>query len=367
MPERNEIAWNSMISGYLKMGNLEVARSIFNQMPQKTVTSWTALISGYVTIGDLKSARSVFDQMPVKNVVSWNAMIAGYVHCHMFDAAFSVFHEMLTDGKYKPDQTTLVSSLSACSHLGSLEHGKWIHSYIKKNRLHLSVPLGNALIDMFAKCGDVENAKAVFEKMVNKCIITWTSMVSGLAFNGQFREEEGKRVFDQMVLQSDIKPQIKHYGCMVDLLGRAGRLEEAVSFIESMHLKPNDVIWDILLSSCLIHGKGDLLESIKQKILNQEPSNPGYLTPLSNFSASNRQWADLLSFRVAMRQQGIEKVPGCSSIQVGNIVHVFLARDTRHEKGKKIYGILYSLYRHLKVVFDSPTCCENFTNFTTGF
>ncbi|XWS23615.1 hypothetical protein CRYUN_Cryun28dG0030100 [Craigia yunnanensis] len=400
MPERNEIVWNSMISGYLKVGNLEAARSIFNQMPQKTVVTWTALISGYVTIGDIKSARSVFDQMPVRNVVSWNAMIAGYVHSHMFDEAISVFHEMLIDGKYKPDQTTLVSVLSACSHLGSLEHGKWIHSYSKKNKLDLFVPLGNALIDMFAKCGDVENAKAVFEKMANKCIITWTSMVSGLAFNGQCKEaldlfdrmclqkikpddiifitvlsacthgglvEEGKRVFDQMVLQFDIKPRIEHYGCMVDLLGRAGRLEEAMSFIESMQLKPNDVIWAILLSSCLIHGKGDLLESIKQKIPDQEPSNPGYLMLLSNLSASKRQWADFSSFRVAMRQQGIEKIPGCSSIQVGNITHEFLARDTRHEQGKEIYCILFNLNRHLKVVFDSPMSCENFSNFTTGF
>lgn len=382
MPERSEIVWNSMISGYSKMGNLEAARSSFIQMPQKTVVSWTALISGYVTIGDIKSARSVFEQMPVKNVVSWNAMIAGYVHSHMFDEALSLFHEMLIDGKYKPDFTTLVSVLSACSHLGSLEHGKWVHSYIKKNKLDLSVPLGNALIDMFAKCGDLENAKAVFEKMANKCIITWTSMISGLAFNGQCREaldlfdtmcfekikpdgavfitalsacthgglvEEGKRVFNQMVLQFGIKPQIDHYGCMVDLLGRAGRLEEALSFIESMHLKPNDVIWAMLLSSCLIHGKGDLLESIKKKIMDQEPSNPGYLTLLSKLSASKKQWAEFSSFRVAMRQQGIEKIPGCSSIQVGNTIHEFLARDTRHEQGKEIYDSLYSLNRHLKL------------------
>ena len=134
-----------------------------------------------------------------------------------------------------------------------------------------------------------------------------------------------------------------------------------------MHLKPNDVIWAILLSSCLIHGKGDLFESIKQKILDQEPTNPGYLTFLSNLSASKRQWADFSSFRVAMRQQGIEKILGCSSIQLGNIIHEFLARDTRHEQGKEIYGILYSLNRHLKVVFDSPICCQNFTNFTMEF
>ncbi|WRX30722.1 Pentatricopeptide repeat - like 10 [Theobroma cacao] len=185
-------------------------------------------------------------------------------------------------------------------------------------------------MDMFAKCGDVENANAIFNKMANKCIITWTSMVSGLAVNGQCREaldlfdrmclekikpddvifvtvlsacthgglvEEGKRVFDQMALQFDIKPRIEHYGCMVDLLGRAGRLEEAVRFIESMHLKPNDIIWASLLSSCQIHGKGDMLESITRKILDQQPSNPGYLMLLSNLSASMRRWVDFSSFQ----------------------------------------------------------------------
>ncbi|KAH7567984.1 hypothetical protein JRO89_XS07G0205900 [Xanthoceras sorbifolium] len=349
MPERNEISWNALISGYVRIGDMEAAKCIFDQMPEKTVVSWTALITGYTMIGDLESASNIFDQLSFKNVVSWNAMLSGYVQNHMFDQAVNMFNLMQTDAKCRPDQTTLITVLSACSHLGSLEHGKWIDSYIKKHKFELSVPLGNALIDMYAKCGDVENAKAVFHKMASRCIITWTTMISGLAVNGQCREglnlfdrmqfeeikpddvifiavlsacahgglvEEGKRVFEQMVKEYDIRPRIEHYGCMIDLLGRAGKFEEALRFIESMHLKPNAVIWANLLSACKIHGNGQMLESAARNILDQEPSNPGYLILISNLSASVGQWDDFSSFRVAMRQHGVDKVPGCSSIQM---------------------------------------------------
>ncbi|KAF3445569.1 hypothetical protein FNV43_RR10745 [Rhamnella rubrinervis] len=385
MPERNEVSWNSMISGYVGLGNVKSARCVFDQMPEKTVFSWTAMVSGYSMIGDLELARSIFDQMPVRNVVSWNAMIAGYVHNHMFDQAFHIFSEMLVDGKCRPDQTTLISMLCACSHLGSLEHGKWINSYIKRNSFDMSIPLGNALIDMFAKCGDIENAKAVFHKMAKKCIITWTTMVSGLAVNGKCREaltlfdamclegikpddvifiavlsacthgglvEDGKRIFNLMVEKFDLEPRIEHYGCMVDLLGRAGELEEAVRFIERMHLKPNAVIWATLLGCCKVHGNVDLLDIIIRRIMDQEPSNPSYLTLISNMSASFGHWKEALTYRVAMRMQGVEKVPGCSSIQVGNKVHEFLAKDIRHEERKDIYRVLYGLSRHLKEVCD---------------
>ncbi|VVA36885.1 PREDICTED: pentatricopeptide repeat-containing [Prunus dulcis] len=383
MPERNEVSWNSLITAYIRLGDVKSAQCLFQQMPKKTVVSWTAMVSGYSMIGDLESAWNIFNQMPFKNVVSWNAMISGYVHNHMFDQALCVFRKMLIDGKCRPDQSTLISLLSACTHLGSLEHGKWIESYIERNKFDLSVPLGNALIDMFAKCGHVENAKAVFKKMTKRCIITWTTIVSGLAVNGLCREaialfdtmcsegtkpddvifiavlsacthggfvEEGKRVFDQMEQEFGIKPRIEHYGCMVDLLGRAGKLEEAVMFLENMHLEPNAVIWASLLGSCKIHGNGDLLEYLTRRIMEKEPANPSYLTLISNLSASMGQWKDVLTYRQVMRQQGIEKVPGCSSIQMGNKIHEFLAHDTRHEQRKELYVVLNSLNDHLAAV-----------------
>ncbi|WMV26615.1 hypothetical protein MTR67_020000 [Solanum verrucosum] len=381
MPEKNDVSWNTMISGYVKLGDVETARAIFDEMPEKSIISWTAMVSGYATSGAVQSARKMFDRIPEKNVVSWNAMIAGYVNNHMFDEALSVFQHMLIDGNCKPNQTTLISVLSACSHLGSHEHGKWIDSFIRKNKFDLSVPLGNALIDTFAKCGDMENAKAVFLRMAQRCIITWTTMISGLAVNGHCRDalelyekmclegvepddvvfiavlsacthggllEEGKRVFYQMVNKFGIKPRIEHYGCMVDLLGRAGKFEKALSFIKSMHLEPNVVIWATLLSACKTYRNGELLESLTRRILEQEPNNPSYLTLIMNLSSSVGRWQDTLNFRIATRDQGIVKIPGCSSIQIGNNVHEFLAKDTKHPQRKEIYRVLGCLNGHLK-------------------
>ncbi|KAL0365940.1 UNVERIFIED_CONTAM: putative pentatricopeptide repeat-containing protein [Sesamum radiatum] len=230
MPERNNVSWNAMISGYIKLGDLKSAKAIFDEMPKRSVVSWTTMVSGYATTGDIESARRIFSQMPVKNVVSWNAMIAGCVNSHMFDEALSVFHRMLVDGKCKPDQTTLISVLSACTHLNSHEHGKWIESYIRKNQFELSVPLGNALIDMFAKCGDLQNAEIIFRKMSKRCIITWTSMISGLAVNGQCTE--AVNLFDTMCLEG---------------------------------LKPDDVIFIEVLSAC---AHGGLVEEGK-RVFNQ--------------------------------------------------------------------------------------------------
>lgn len=385
MPERDTVSWNAMISGYIKSGDLKSAKDIFDEMPERSVVSWTTMVSGYAMTGDIESARGIFNQMPAKNVVSWNAMIAGCVNNHMFDEALSVFHHMLTDGKCKPDQTTLISVLSACTHLNSHEHGKWIESYIRKNKFELSLPLGNALIDMFAKCGDLENADIIFKKMPKRCIITWTTLISGLAVNGHCREalklfdamcsegqkpddvifvavlsacthgglvEEGERLFKQMVHNFGIEPRIEHYGCVVDILGRAGRIEEAIRFTETMHLEPNSIIWTTLLAACKVHGNENLLEYLIGKILDQEPDNPSYLKLIMNLSSSAGQWQDSLNFRVAAKHQRMEKVPGCSSIQVGESVHEFVAIDTSHPQRKEVYRALRSLNRHLKRLHD---------------
>lgn len=378
MPEKNEVSWNCVISGYVKVGDLRNAENLFEEMPVKSVVTCTAIISGYALTGDVESARKLFDRMGSKrNVVTWNAMITCYVNESMFNEALSLFHSMLFDGKCKPDQITLISVLSACSHLGSLENGKWISSYINKNKINLSIPLGNALIDMFAKCGDIESSKAVFQQMSDKCIITWTTMVSGLAVNGMCKEaltlfnkmcikgtkpdfimfiavlsacnhgglvKEGKSLFNQMVNIYRIKPQIVHYGCMIDLLARSGDIDEAMRLTENMDgLEPNSVIWGTLIGACKVHGNIKLFEYVTKKVLDQEPSNPSYMTLITNLSSSIGRWQDALTFRCEMRQKGVEKVPGCSSIQIGDSVHEFVARDTCHMLRSDIYEMLECL------------------------
>ncbi|KAI3886446.1 hypothetical protein MKX03_036733 [Papaver bracteatum] len=330
------LEWNGMISGYMRNDDVKNARLIFDRMLVKSVVSWTAMISGYAKVGDVEEMNNLFYSMPVKNVITWNAMIA------------EVFHRMLMCGECKPNETTPLRDLSACAQLGAHVQGKWINSYIQKRDIAISTSLGNALIDMFAKCGDLESAMSMFNQMRTKCIITWTSMVAGLAFNGHSKEalalfdemcaeiiqpddvifiavlsacthgglvEEGRRVFSQM-----------HYGCMIDLLSRAGKLEEAFTLTTSMSMKAN------------------------AKILELEPANPAYLMLISNLNASIGRWEDVLRVRAAMKKEGIEKVSGSSSIQVENKVHEFLVKDTKHENRMEIFETLDSLYDQLKTV-----------------
>ena len=266
MPIRDAISWNLMISGYATSGDVEAARSLFDEMDQKDVVSWTAMVSAYAKIGDIDSAKVLFDLMPVKNLVSWNAMITAYNHNSRYDEALRTFQQMMIEGRFMPDEATLVSVVSACAQLGSAEYCNWVSSYISKSNTHITVALGNALIDMFAKCGDVGRARSIFDRMKTRCIITWTTMISGFAYNGQTREallmynemcregvqlddtvfiaalaacahggllQEGWSIFKKMVEHYGIVPRMEHYGCMVDLLGRAGKLQEAVQFIET--------------------------------------------------------------------------------------------------------------------------------------
>ncbi|CAD6226106.1 unnamed protein product [Miscanthus lutarioriparius] len=382
MPIRDAISWNLMISGYAASGNVESARSLFDLMDRKDVVSWTAMVSAYAKIGDLDSARVLFDQMPDKNLVSWNAMITGYNHNSRYDEALRTFQQMMLEGRFMPDEATLVSVVSACAQLGSVEYCNWISSYISKNNSHITVALGNALIDMSAKCGDVGRARLVFNKMKTRCVITWTTMISGFAYNGQFREalliyhdmcregvtlddtvfvaalaacahggllQEGWSIFKQMVEHYGIVPRMEHYGCIVDLLGRAGKLQEAVRFIESMPLKPAVVIWVTLLSSCITHGDAELTEYVSARVVEIEPFNSSYQVLVSNCSALEGRWGSVMDARRIMRDRGVEKTPGSSLIQVGNEVHEFLAKDTRHKKRKEVYETLdglIALIRH---------------------
>ncbi|WOL17828.1 pentatricopeptide repeat-containing protein [Canna indica] len=372
MPERNVVSWNSVIAGLCRVGDMASARLVFDQITTRNNISWNTLISGYVMIGDILTAKSIFDQMVEKDVVSWTTIVSayakiGYNENSQFNEALNIFQLMLLERRILPDEATLTSVISSCARLGSLEHGNWIYSYIKKNKIPLTIPLGNALIDMFAKCGDIKYSELVFNKMPRKCIITWTTMISSFAYNGQCAEalalfkrmstdqvepddvifitvlsacahggfvEEGQAIYKQMLEKYGIKPRMEHYGCMVDLLGRAGKLEEAITFIQSMPVEANAVLWATLLSSCISHGASELVEFVSRRIVDLEPLRSCYQVLVSNSRALEGNWESVINARSMMHQEGLEKVPGCSSIQVGGEVHEFLVKDTRHKRGK---------------------------------
>ncbi|XP_024046344.1 pentatricopeptide repeat-containing protein At1g08070, chloroplastic [Citrus clementina] len=380
-PERDVILWNTMVSGYIDVRNMIEARKLFDQMPKKDVISWNTMLSGYANNGDVEECKRLFEEMPERNVFSWNGLIGGYANNGLFFEVLDAFKRMLTEGRVFPNDATIVTVLSACTRLGALDFGKWVHVYAEYNGYKGNVCVGNALIDMYAKCGIIENAVDVFNSMDTKDLITWNTIISGLAMHGRgagalslFHEmknagempdgitfigilcacthmglvEEGLSYFQSMAMNYSIVPQIEHYGCMVDLLARAGRLAEAVDFVKSMPIEADAVIWANLLGSCRVYKNVELAELALERLTELEPKNPTNFVMLSNIYGDLGRWKDVARIKVAMRDTGFKKLPGCSSIEVNEVVVNFYSLDKRHPKTEEIYETLKGLTKLLR-------------------
>ncbi|KAG9439739.1 hypothetical protein H6P81_019904 [Aristolochia fimbriata] len=342
----------------------------------------TALLSMYSTCRFLEDARRLFDEMPDRNSVTWNAMITGYTHNRKFREALELFRNMqMLD--VEPTEVTMVSALSACAHLGALSQGKWIHNYINQSNIRLNVFVGTALIDMYAKCGCIDQSEKVFHSMRTKNVYTWNALILGFAMNGQGEMAvdifsgmikqnmkpdsvtflallcacghqglvgQGKKYFHSMEKEWGLQPNVEHYGSMVDLLGRAGCLDEALLLIQKMRMKPDAVIWRSLLGACRIHGNASLSEVAIRNLLELEPYNGENYVLLSNLYARDRRWKEIGEVRDTMSHKGIQKVPGCSSIEIDNKVYEFVVASRSEEDGfKEIYNMLDSINRTLKL------------------
>ncbi|KAK9999720.1 hypothetical protein SO802_019323 [Lithocarpus litseifolius] len=306
------------------------------------------LLRMYAACGATGLARGVFDEMSVRDVVSWSSMIAGYVACNCPSDAFKVFRHMKLANE-RPNSVTLVSLLSACTHLLDINTGESIHSYIIINHMELDVALGTALLEMYSKCGHINKAFQVFNLMGEKNLQSWTIMISGLADHGHggdaislFTEmertglkpdsmsfagilsacshlgcvEEGQKYFDQMVRIYDIKPTMEHYGCMVDLLGRAGLINEAYEIIKNMPVEPNSVIIRSFLGACRTYGWNFCLDdNLRKLLLKLEPELGANYVLAANVSTLSGFWNDAADLRVAMKQKGLNKVPGYSWLE----------------------------------------------------
>ncbi|VFQ61233.1 unnamed protein product [Cuscuta campestris] len=382
MPEKNASSWNLLITGYCKAGDVESARSVFDRNPSKDVISWNAMIDGYCKSEQLVYAEEMFTKLgSSRTAVSWNTMIAGYVQCREFARAINLFQEMLNE-KVKPTEVTMISLLSACAHIGALDMGEWVHAYINKNRFRVDAVLGNALIDMYCRCGNMEAALDVFHGLHTRNTFCWNSIIVGLgmygygseaidAFNAMQKEgtikpdrvtflgllcacshsglvSAGKSYFSQMKSSYGIEPGIEHYGSMVDLLGRSGLLEEAMELIKTMPMKPNVVVWGSLLRACHVHKNSELGEQVTQHLLDLDPHDGANYVFLSNLYASLNRWTDVAMCRKLMNERGVLKMPGCSSIEVDNILHEFVAGDTSHPQFPQINALLDKIAKDLQ-------------------
>ncbi|XP_066309300.1 putative pentatricopeptide repeat-containing protein At3g05240 [Miscanthus floridulus] len=352
----NAVTLVSVLSACAQLGDLQQARDIHNYIKDHGIHCGTlltnSLINTYAKCGDMAAANVAFQTMNQRDVVSWTTMVCGYVHGRQFAAAFKFFEEMKI-AEIVASEMALVSLLSACSQLGAIDKGREIHSYIEEKNVRKDVCLESALVDMYAKCGCIDIATEIFSKMQHKQTITWNSMIGGFSSNGHGKQ--AVQLFNQMLkfghpkpdgitfkavlgacahvgmvnegLQHfysmssfAIVPDIEHYGCIIDLLSRAGLLEEAFEFVKMVPIEPNPVIWGSLLSACRFHHEIDLARRIGQHIIKLAPNDVGAHVLISNLHAEGGQWDDVQEIREQMESRGIEKSPGHSSIQVETLI-----------------------------------------------
>eukprot|EP01018_Ginkgo_biloba_P019039 Gb_39514 [translate_table: standard] len=425
MCKRDVISWNAMIAACAQNGDANEAFTLFNEMRSQdikpdSVTMLTVLqvcahlsalqqgqqIHGYIVrngfesdsvvgislvnmyakCGSIHIAHKLFDKLSKKDVVSWSAIIAGYVQNGHASEALTLFHEMQLQN-IKPDAVAIASVLPACAHLSALQQGKWIHRCIIRGGFESDVVVGNALIDMYAKCGTIDLACRVFDKMYERDVVSWSTIIAAYGMHGhgedalalfsQMQQEgmtpnhitfisvlsacshaglvdEGWQCFDSMIQNYCITPSQEHYACMVDLLGRSGHLEEARNFIQKMPLEPDASVWGALLGACRIHCNIEIGEHVAERLIELEPGNAGHYVLLSNIYAKAGRWEDVAKVRTMLKDKGLKKTPGCSLIEVNNRVHTFLVGDRLHPQSKKIYAMLAALAGKMKEAGYSP-------------
>lgn len=372
---------SGLIFLYAELGCLSSCHLVFGEIPEPDLVCQTAMVSACAKCGDVGFARELFDVMPKRDPIAWNAMIAGYTQCGQSKEALNLFHLMQMEG-VRVNEVSMVSLLSACTHLGALDQGKWVHAYIERNMLRMTVTLGTALIDMYAKCGNMNKAMEVFWGLKEKNVYTWTSAMGGLAMNGFGKKclelfslmkqdgvqpnevtfvsvlrgccvvglvEEGREHFESMTKVYGIEPQLEHYGCMVDLYGRAGCLDEALNFINNMPVKPHSGAWGALLNACRMYKNMDLGELASRKIVELEAKNHGAYVLLSNMYADSKNWDGVSNVRQIMKDKGVRKLPGCSVIEVDGAVHEFLVGDKSHPRYDEIEMMLGEISKRLKL------------------
>ncbi|CAM8930518.1 unnamed protein product [Rhodiola kirilowii] len=338
---------NALIHLYAGRGLPVVTQRLFEEIVEPDTVSWSGLVVAHVKAGELDYARVLFDRMTERDVVSWTAVISAFSQAKRASEALELFWQMRDEG-VEPDEVTMVSVVSACASLGDMRTGLGIQRYIDEKGFGWMVSLCNALIDMYSKCGSIDMAWQVFIGMKRKSLITWNTMISAYSSHGEADNalllfdlmlrkdiqpdtvtflallvanahkgwvEEGYRIFDVMQRDHGIMPDVEHYGCMVDMLGRAGRLEEAYGLITSMPVASNDKVWGALLRACRSYGDTEMGERVLKKLIELKPDEGGYYILLRDMYVSSGRQAEAFEMRQVTDSSGARKTAGSSWIQ----------------------------------------------------
>ncbi|XP_017969934.1 PREDICTED: pentatricopeptide repeat-containing protein At2g22070 [Theobroma cacao] len=374
---------NALISMYAKSGGVQIGQKIVEKsgISHLDVIAFTSLLDGYIKLGDLKPAREIFDTLRDRDVVAWTAMIVGYLQNGLNNDALELFRLMVRDGP-KPNNFTLAAMLSVSSSLTSLDHGKQIHASAIRTGQASSVSVNNALITMYSRAGNINCARQIFSQIHwSRDTVSWTSMIMGLAQHGLGEEalelfeellaagikpdhityvgvlsacthvglvEQGHRYYNMMKDFHKIEPTLSHYALMVDLLGRAGLVQEAYDFIEKMPIEPDVITWGSLLSSCKVYKNVDLGKVAAERLLCIDPDNSGAYSALANLYSVCGKWEDAAKIRKLMKDGGVKKEQGISWVQIKNKVHIFGAEDGLHPQKDEVYKMMAKIWEDIK-------------------
>ncbi|KAH7521076.1 hypothetical protein JRO89_XSUnG0119900 [Xanthoceras sorbifolium] len=380
----NAIIAASVLPGLAKLKLLKQGKEmhsfILKQAFESDAVVGSALIDMYSNCGSMREAQNIFEVKLDSGTSIWNSMIVGCSLNGDFGSAFEVFGR-IWDSNMRPNSITLVSILPMCTKIGSLRLGKEIHGYATRSGLSTVISVGNSIIDMYCKCGYLELGVKVFNQMVDKNIVTYNTIISTHGIHGRGHEaftffeqmkeakimpnkvtfvallsscshggllDRGWFFYKSMINDYHILPEMEHYSCMVDLLGRAGCLEDACNFISRMPVEPDIDILGSLLGACRVHNKIELADMVKERILMKDQKDPGFFVLLSNIYASTNRWNDALKVRKIIKEKGLVKKPASSWIQIGSSIHVFHARERMHPDFDKIQEMLDNLLLEMK-------------------
>lgn len=355
------------------------------------IIAGNSIVDMYAKLSKIEAAQRMFDIMPVRDAVSWNTLITGYTQNGLANEAIERYGHMQKDEGLRAVQGTIVSVLPAYSHLGALQQGMRMHALSVKTGLSLDVYVGTCLIDLYAKCGKLADAMLFFQNMPRRSTGPWNAIMAGLGVHGhgakalglfsQMQQEgikpdhvtfvsllaacshaglvdQGRSFFDMMQITYGITPIAKHYACMVDMLGRAGQLDEAFNFIQSMSIKPDSAVWGALLGACRIHGNVEMGKVASQNLFQLDPENVGYYVLMSNMYAKVGKWDGVDEVRSLVRRQNLQKTPGWSSIEVKRSVNVFYSGNQTepHPQHEEIQAELRNLLAKMKTIGYVPDC-----------
>ncbi|KAK9120833.1 hypothetical protein Syun_018450 [Stephania yunnanensis] len=375
---------SALIDMYGKCRLASEMMKVFDEMVQKDLCSCNALVSGLSRNGHVDDALQVFRQFKAQgmelNVVSWTSVIACCTQHGKDIEALELFRKMQIAGVV-PNSVTIPCLLPACANVAALMQGKAAHCFSLRRGISCDVYVGSALIDMYAKCGRIEDAKCCFDKMPTRNLVCWNAIVGGYAMQGKAKEaielfdlmqkkgqkpdfisftcvlsacsqnglvKEGQAYFRSMTQEHQIEVRMEHYACMVTLLSRAGLLDEAYVLINGIPFEPDACVWGALLSSCRVYGNVSLGEISAQQLFKLEPTNAGNYVLLSNIYATKGMWNEVDRVRDAMKRLGLKKNPGCSWIEIKNKVHTLLAGDKSHPQMAQVVEVLDKLSFEMK-------------------